>query len=256
MRQNRVLNLPLRETSGLSVAELERIASADEAALPRFLPAFLPILLPVLLITSNTLVSALWPGSPMAQASAIFGNANFALLVAAAAALLVLARHKRYDHARLTHTMERGFASAGLIILITAAGGAFGAMLVEAGAGAALGSLANRFHMPPLLMGFLLAALFKVAQGSSTVAMITSASIMAPLMAASPPPFHPVYLACVMGSGAMAGAWMNDSAFWVYKQMSGFTEAETLKTWTPLLAVIGVTGFVVAQILSIAVPLK
>jgi GntP family gluconate:H+ symporter len=128
-------------------------------------------------------------------------------------------------------------------------------MLVKAGVGEVLGSLAAAYSMPLLLMGFALSALFKVAQGSSTVAMITVASIMAPLLAGRPPVFHPVYLACSIGSGAMMGAWMNDSAFWVYKQMSGFTESETLKTWTPLLAVIGITGYLVCQILAMVLPL-
>jgi GntP family gluconate:H+ symporter len=255
LRQNRVLDLPLRETPGVTLAELEKIAMTKESSLPHFVPAMLPILLPVLLITSNTLVNALWPGTPAAGAAAFFGDANFALLVSAAVSLLVLARHKRHNLKQLAATVERGFASAGLIILITAAGGSFGAMLVQAGAGSALGGLANRYNMPLLLMGFCLAALFKVAQGSSTVAMITVSSIMAPLLAAGPRAFHPVYLACSIGSGAMLGAWMNDSAFWIYKQMSGFTETETLKTWTPLLAVIGITGYVVSQILAILLPL-
>jgi GntP family gluconate:H+ symporter len=256
LRQNRVLQLPLRETAGLSLAELERVAEAREDMLPRFVPACLPILMPVFLITSNTLASAVWPGSPAARISAFSGDANFALLVSAAMALLVLARHKRCGVAGLAATMERGIWSAGPIILITAAGGAFGALLVEAGAGTALASLANRFNMPLLLMGFCLAALFKTAQGSSTVAMITASSIAAPLLSAAPPPYHPVYLACAMASGAMVGAWMNDSAFWVYKQMGGFTEAETLKTWSPLLAVIGVTGYLVCQVLAVFLPMR
>ncbi len=255
IRQNRVLDLPLRETPGLTLADLEKIAMTAESKLPHFVPAMLPILLPVLLITSNTLVNAVWAGSEAARAAAFFGDANFALLVSAAVSLLVLARHRRYDLKQLAATVERGFASAGLIILITAAGGAFGAMLVLAGAGAALGRLAAQYHMPMLLMGFCLAAMFKVAQGSSTVAMITVSSIMAPLVAGRPAAFHPVYLACSIGCGAMLGAWMNDSAFWIYKQMSGFTETETLKTWTPLLAVIGITGYVVCQILAIILPL-
>ena len=255
IRQNRLLDLPLRETPGLTLAELEKISLTSENRLPHFVPAMLPILLPVLLITSNTLVNALWPGSQAGKAAAFFGDANFALLVSAAVSLLVLARHKRYNLKQLAATVERGFGSAGLIILITAAGGAFGAMLVLAGAGTALGGLAARYHMPLLLMGFCLGALFKVAQGSSTVAMITVSSIMAPLLAGRPPVFHPVYLACSIGSGAMLGAWMNDSAFWIYKQMSGFTETETLKTWTPLLAVIGITGYIVCQILAMLLPL-
>ena len=156
IRQNRLLDLPLRETPGVTLAELEKISLTSEDRLPHFVPAMLPILLPVLLITSNTLVNALWPGSPAGKAAAFFGDANFALLVSAAVSLLVLARHKRYNLKQLAATVERGFGSAGLIILITAAGGAFGAMLVLAGAGTALGGLAARYHMPLLLMGFCL----------------------------------------------------------------------------------------------------
>ena len=254
--RNRALQLPLREAPGLSIAGLENIASADEASLPGLATSLLPVVLPVILIISNTLISALWPGSGAAGVSSLIGNANFALMVAAAFALFLLARHKGYGPARLAETVERSLASAGLIILITAAGGALGAVLMEAGAGTALGALAARMHMPPLLTGFLLAALFKIAQGSSTVAMITTASIMAPMLGGSPSTSQRVYLAFAMGSGAMVGAWMNDSAFWVYKQMSGFTETETLKTWTPLLAVIGVTGYLTVQLLSMALPLR
>lgn len=255
LRQNRALKLPLRETAGLKIAEMERIASAAEENLPSLSRALLPIALPVLLITSNSLVSAFWPDSTASRALKFFGDANCALLASAAAALAVLARHKRYGTGQLARTVERGLGSAGPIILITAAGGAFGALLVEAGADA-LGAVAVRFQMPVLLMGFCLAALFKIAQGSSTVAMITAASIMEPLVASQPLPFHTMYLAGAMGSGAMVGAWMNDSAFWVYQQMSGFTEAETLKTWTPLLAIIGVTGYLTTQILAVLVPLR
>ena len=60
--------------------------------------------------------------------------------------------------------------------------------------------------------------------------------------------FHPVYIGLAIASGSLVGSWMNDSGFWVYKQMSGFTEAEALKTWTPLLAILGTTGFVMCWI--------
>ena len=67
--------------------------------------------------------------------------------------------------------------------------------------------------------------------------------------------FHPVYLATAIGSGGKVGAWMNDSAFCIFAKMGGFTEAETLKSWTILLAVTGITGFVTTLILSIILPL-
>jgi H+/gluconate symporter-like permease len=110
--------------------------------------------------------------------------------------------------------------------------------------------------VPLLPMAFLLASLLKVAQGSSTVAMITTSSILAPILVASPPAFHPVYLAVTVASGSLVGSWMNDSGFWVYKQMSGLTETEALKTWTPLLALLGVTGGVFAMLGATLLPLR
>ena len=95
----------------------------------------------------------------------------------------------------------------------------------------------------------------KVAQGSGAVAMITVSAIMAPLVIDTPPGFHPVYVACAIGSGSLVGSWMNDSGFWVYKQMSGLTETEALQTWTPLLAGMGLVGYVAAQIAAVLLPL-
>ena len=148
--------------------------------------------------------------------------------------------------------VETALASGGLIILITAAGGSFGGMLVRAEVGKVLGELAQDFGIPFLLLSFLLGTLIKIAQGSGTVTMITVSSIMAPLIIASQPPFHSVYVACAIGSGSLVGSWMNDSGFWVYKQMSGFTEMEALKTWTPLLAVMGVAGYIFTQVLPLS----
>jgi H+/gluconate symporter-like permease len=86
--------------------------------------------------------------------------------------------------------------------------------------------------------------------------MITVSTIMAPLVMETPLSFHPVYVACAIGSGSLVGSWMNDSGFWVYKQMSGFTEVEALKTWTPLLAVLGVVGYLATQAAAVLVPLR
>lgn len=253
---NRKLDLPLREAPGLSLQELEALAQRPEEELPGFWLSMAPILLPVLLITTNTFAQAFLPGSRIADMSAFFGNPNFALLVSALIAIWVLARQRGYGLGQIAQVAETAFMSGGLIILITAAGGAFGGMLVSAKVGERLGALAQQVGMPYLILGFLIAVLMKVAQGSGTVSMITTSAIMAPLVAGSNLGFHPVYLACAIGSGSLVGSWMNDSGFWVYKQMSGFTELESLKTWTTLLIVLGVTGFIVTVIASQLVPLK
>ncbi len=133
--------------------------------------------------------------------------------------------------------------------------GSTGGMLQKAGVGAVLGDMSSQFGVPMLLLSFLLGCLLKVAQGSGTVSMITVSAIMAPLVAAGIP-YNPVYIACAIGSGSLVGSWMNDSGFWIYTKMSGLTEAESLQTWTPLLAILGVTGYVVSQVLSIVLPLQ
>ena len=129
-------------------------------------------------------------------------------------------------------------------------------MLVKAEVGQSIGNLSQEFGIPMLLLSFLLGGLLKVAQGSGTVSMITVSSIMAPLVISAPPPFHAVYIACAIGSGSLVGSWMNDSGFWVYKQMSGLTEMEALKTWTPMLVIMGITGFVATQLLAVIMPLR
>jgi len=253
--RDRVLDLPMRETPGLSVAELEKLAAQEERRLPGFLLSLAPIALPVLFITSNTLMNTVAAESQAAAFTAFIGNPNFALLVSAAISLYLLASQRGYTLQELARPVETALANGGLIILITAAGGAFGAMLLKAGVGEELKAASSQWGIPVLLLAFLLGGLFKIAQGSGTVAMITVSSIVAPMVIDNAS-FHPVYAAAAIGSGSKVGSWMNDSGFWVYKQMSGFTEAEALKTWTPLLAVIGVTGYVFAQIGAWLFPLR
>jgi GntP family gluconate:H+ symporter len=253
---DRVLPVPFRETPGLSLKELEELAHRSEEHLPGFAHSLSPIVLPVLMITSNTVAQAVAPGSGLAKVTAFLGDPNFALLVATVISLHMLAYQKRLTLAELAGRVEAAFSNAGLIILITAAGGAFGGMLVEAGVGKALSEMSKEYQVPVLLLGFLLAGLMKLAQGSGTVAIITTSSIVAPLLVEAPTPYHPVYVAMAIGSGALVGSWMNDSGFWVYKQMSGLTEGEALKTWTPLLAVLGFTGFLTVLVASTLVPLK
>ncbi|MEZ5402001.1 MAG: gluconate:H+ symporter [Bryobacteraceae bacterium] len=250
------MEVPLRAVGGTTLEELEELARVEEAKLPGFWRSMLPILLPVLMITANTAAAAIDKTSEFAKTMAFVGDPNLALLVSTAVAVHLLARQRRLSLGELAKPMEEAFASGGLIILITAAGGAFGGMLVEAGVGRTLGEMARQYSIPMLLLGFGLGALIKVAQGSSTVAMITVSSILAPLAVSTPPPFHTVYIATAIGSGALVGSWMNDSGFWVYKQMAGLTEQEALKTWTPLLAVLGVTGYLATQVAAILLPLR
>ena len=106
------------------------------------------------------------------------------------------------------------------------------------------------------MLGVVIASVLKIAQGSSTVAMITaSAMIAAVIPAGRSLGYHPVYLATAIGGGSMMGSWMNDSGFWIFAKMVGLKELETLKVWTPLQALVGFTAVVVSFILAILLPI-
>jgi len=131
-------------------------------------------------------------------------------------------------------------------------------MLKEAQSGASINDLfgTNAQGMMLLVLGFGVSALLKVAQGSSTVAMITASAMLASMVAqAGELPYNAVYLCTAIGAGSLVGSWMNDSGFWIVAKMSGFTEEEALKTWTLLLAVMGVVAFGVTVLLTYLLPL-
>jgi gluconate:H+ symporter, GntP family len=252
---DRRLNIPIREAPGLSLAELSTIATRPERELPPLAWSLMPILLPVALIGANTIVASAYPGTRLAVLMSFIGNPSLALLLAAVVAVGILAWQKRMSLKELAKPVEVAIKDAGLIILITAGGGAFGGMLQAAGVGRMLGDFSQDMGISLMVMGFLLASLFKLAQGSSTVCMITTSAILAPLLITSPPPYHPVYLVMAVGGGSLCGAWMNDSGFWVYRTMTGLNEVESLKTESTLLVVLGASGFLVALIGSWLVPL-
>jgi H+/gluconate symporter-like permease len=198
--------------------------------------------------------------SPTLYAWGVFwGNRNIALLLGAAIALFVLVRQKRgLTLARIAEMIEPPFATAGVIILITSAGGAFGLMLKNAGVGEAVKALVGNdvSGTQLILLSWLVAGVIRIAQGSATVAMLTTAAMIYPIMSGGAAlPYHPVYIFMAIGFGAMICSWMNDSGFWVVGKLSGFTEKETLKTWTVALTVNSLAGLVVCLVFSKLAPL-
>ena len=107
-----------------------------------------------------------------------------------------------------------------------------------------------------LLLGFAIAVILKIAQGSSTVAMITTATMVASMgVTTTALGFNAVYLCTAIGSGSLVGSWMNDSGFWIFSRMSGITEVEALKSWTIMLAVLGCTGLAFSLLYAWLFPL-
>lgn len=190
--------------------------------------------------------------------TAMLGNANLALLVSAAIAIIVLRVNRQATFDQIAKSVELSLMSGGAVILITAAGGAFGAMLQQAQIGPAIQDLfgvSGGSGVTFLLLAFGISALMKVAQGSSTTAMIVTSGMMASIVAGTQLPFNMVYLATAIGAGSCIGSWMNDSGFWIVAKMSGLTETEALKTWTPLLMVLGIVSLLTTILLSFVMPL-
>jgi GntP family gluconate:H+ symporter len=254
---DRKMNISIREAPGLSLEQLSKIAARPESELPGFWVSMLPIALPVGLISAHTIAEiVVEEGSRVLRFTGLVGDPNIALILSAAVSVWLLATSKGLSFLQLVKPVEQALLAAGLIILITSSGGAFGGMLVLAGVGDLLGGVADQLGVSLIVLGFLVATLFKVAQGSGTVAMITSSAILAPLIVASPPPYHAVYVLMAIGSGSMVGMWMNDSGFWVFRTMTGLTEIETLKCKSMALVVLGVTALLTTMLGAWLVPLK
>lgn len=212
-------------------------------------------------LPEGVLVPQVWdtPARQAANTSKLYGNANFALLLSAVIAVLLYVSNCRPTKKEFSDALETSLMSGGLIILITAAGGAFGAMLAAAQIGPAIAGMfdssGGAIGFGLLLLAFGISSLLKFAQGSTTVAVITASGMIAAMIDGVELGFHPVYLATAIGGGGLFGSWMNDSGFWIFTKMSGLTEAEALKSWTPMLAILGLTSFIMSVILSMIMPL-
>lgn len=223
--------------------------------------SLLPIFLPVVLLAIGTFLDAnsdatASPATPLAILRFI-SDKHIALAIATFVSLVMLIRHAdgRDDWVKSVST---SIASAGSIVLITSAGGAFGHVLRQSGIANAIQSRfpATESGLMILMIAFAVTAIVRVAQGSATVAMITSVGIVAPLVSATVLPYHPVYVALAIGCGSKPLPWMNDSGFWVITRMSGMTEAESLKTFSVVLTIMGVVGLLVTLAGATWLPLK
>ena len=236
----------------------EPATSVEGRRAPSLALSLAPIVVPILLIAGRE-VSSLTapPDAIVARALALLGDPSVALGVSAAIGLAMLRSVTRLSARAIAAEVEESLLSAGVIILITCAGGAFGAALKATGIADAIAAqidLAAAGSWALLFAAFAVASLLKVAQGSSTVAMIVGAGMVAAVVDVEALAFAPVYLALAVGCGSLVGSWMNDSGFWIFAKMGGLTERQTLRTWTPLFAMVGVASFAVVLLLSWALP--
>ena len=249
--------IELRDSADAKLEDIKAAAIIDTKHLPGLGISLLPILIPLVFICIDTIVNAIKPAdlstlSPLTQTLisivGFFGNKNTALVIGGIAALMVLASRKKHTKDGISSQIQAALNSGGGIILITAAGGAFGGMLQQTGISAQIGVMTQGYQMALIPLAFMIAAVVRTAQGSATVALITASGILSGMAMNPDLAFHPVYLGLAIGCGSKLVPWMNDSGFWIICKLSNLTEKEALKTISPLLVVMGFTGLIVIMI--------
>lgn len=229
--------------------------SPDDSLPPLWL-AVIPITLPVALIGGLTVARTFAPASPVLRFLEQAGEPNAALGLAAVAALALLVRRRGRDRNALRQDLQTALGDAGAILFVTAAGGVFGGVLQETGVGARIAALAQTHQLGVLPLAFAVTALIRVAQGSATVAMVTSVGMLSGVVAAAPLAFHPVYVALAIGCGSKLVPWMNDSGFWVVARTAGLSEAQTFRGFSVMLALMGSAGFILVLLAAWLLPLR
>ena len=212
------------------------------------------IFIPLILILSATVSAAMGLDGPMAAALQFLGHPFVALLIACLYAWWAFGVRRGMERSKLHDAMLRALEPAGLVVLVTGAGGVFKQILVDSGAGKALAETLISVDMPVLVFAFVVAGIVRVAQGSATVAMITAAGLAAPVAQVAGITGPGLALLVVaIASGASMLSHVNDSGFWLVSRYLGLSEAQTLRSWTVSTTLIGFVGFGVALLLSVFV---
>lgn len=223
----------------------------DESKLPKFGTIVLIILIPLVLIILKSLAGVIPAMAPVASIFTFLGEPFVALLIATVVAMFVLGTKHGYSLEELEKIMTKSLEPTGLILLVTACGGVLRYVLQYSGLGDLIGNAVASINMPIVVVAFVVAALVRICVGSSTVAMTMAAGIIAAMPGIAD--LSPLYLACTVAAvagGATVCSHFNDSGFWLVKSLVGINEKTTLKTWTIMETLVGVTGFVVAFIIS------
>ncbi len=262
---NKKYPIPLRDAPDARLEDIAAIANKDDKDLPSLGLALLPAVFPLVTICIRSAVEAFTSHKvPLTSSSVLngvmevvlfFGDKNIALLTGAIFALLVLVYQKKMAKQAVTGFVQTALMSGGGIILITAAGGAFGGMLQQSGISQRIAEMTKDYQMALIPLAFFITAVVRTAQGSATVALITASGILAGMAQNANLGFHPVYLCLAIGSGAKLIPWMNDAGFWIMCKTSNLTEQEALKTIAPMQSLMGLTGLILTMIAAQFFPL-
>ena len=225
--------------------------------LPSFGWVVFLIALPLVLILASTFADLAVKSEWVAESKSMeiiqfLGHPFIALLIATLAAMYFLGFRRNYSGNQLMNIANKALGPAGLIILVTGAGGVFKQVLVDSGVGAALAETVSNKNIPPIVLAYILAVIIRLTQGSATVAMITAAGMIAPVIQVlGTGDIGKALVVLVIAAGATTFSHVNDSGFWLVGKYLNMTEKQTLQSWSIMETIISVVGFILILLISI-----
>lgn len=221
-------------------------AEVKEKVMPGFKVSMLALLFPIVLIlVSNVCNMLLEEGTTIHSIVKFLGDKNIAILLGIIVAVALLGKFTKKS---LNEVVIEAAESAGLILLITGAGGAFGSVINASGIGNYLVETMSGWNISVIVLGFILSALLRLSQGSTTVALVTTSSILGPALVGTG--VSPILVGLAICAGGIGGSLPNDSGFWVLSRFSGLSVNDTLKSWTAGGTIAGLTAFAIIMLIS------
>ncbi|MET7611542.1 GntP family permease [Streptomyces seoulensis] len=233
----------------------QRASGVEPAEKPVPLGTVLAIIgTPLILILAATFSSVALDPSTVRSVIEFFGHPFVALTIALVLAYYLLGIRRGWSRKSLENVSTASLKPVGNILLVVGAGGVFGAVLKASGVAQALSDTFHGVGLPVIVLAYLISLVLRVAQGSATVAIVTTAGIVAPLLTEGH--HSQAFTALVImaiSAGSIFASHVNDGGFWMVAKYFGITERDTLKTWTVLESVLSVAGFAVAAVVSLFV---
>ncbi|KRV47000.1 permease [Wenjunlia vitaminophila] len=209
---------------------------------------------PLLLILMATFSSITMDKGDVRSVLEFVGDPFVALTVALLLAYYLLGIRRGWSRQSLEAVTSASLKPVGSILLVIGAGGVFGKVLSASGVAQALADAFQDAGLPVIVLAYLISSVIRVAQGSATVAIITTAAIVEPLLAAGDhSQAHLALVIVAISSGSIIASHVNDGGFWIVSKYFGISERDTLRTWTVLETVLSVAGFVTAALLSLLI---
>lgn len=214
--------------------------------------SFILALLPVILIAISVIADSFFPGTSLVNKIIFFlGDATVALLISVILSIIVLGLLKGRSMQHVMQWLNESIAGVAVILLIITAGGVFKQVLVDSGTADYITSFSKQWNIHPLLFAWLVTALLRVAIGSATVAGITAAGIVSPLLITGT--VSPELLVLAVGTGSVFGSHVNDSGFWIFKEFFNLSLKQTFLSWTVMETIISILGLIGVMLLSLVV---